>query len=179
MGRLLSLPVRSAAGEAALLRRELIASLRDRRAPVVEEMVDAVQRAGLVPALQVGGVPAGRRLDPAVQIMLAAWEHNRPLHPVELDALRDLGREVAAAGMPLWRLLSAVQVAAQAGWQCAVQHAVPVMDSARRPGMAGQLVGDLSVELLDVVGRMQAQIAAGYGEVRTAARHLPVIPAGG
>jgi len=172
MGKLLTLPIRTVAGEAALLRREVLASLAERRAAVVADMVEAVDRAGLTALLQVGEVPIAERVDAAAQIMLAAWDHSRPLGAVELDALRELGRDVAAAGVPLWRLLTAVQAAAQAGWQYTVEHIVALMDATRRPGTAGQLVGDLSAELLQVVGRMQAQLAAGYGETRTGRRPI-------
>ncbi len=169
VGKLLYLPIRSAAGEAALLRAELVERLQERRSTVVEEMVDALHRAGLATVLQVGQTHVAERLDQAVVIMLAAWEHHRPLHAVELDALAALGAEVARAGIPLWRLLSAVHQASRAGWQYVLEHALALADGGRRPGTASQLIGDLSVELFEVVGRIEAQLAAGYGDARTPA----------
>src|SRR5258707_9581239 len=86
-GKLLQLPLNSLAGDAAAMRAELVARLRERRSAVVEEMVEAVYGGGLAPVLQVGGVPLAERLDAGVRIALAAWEHHRPLHATELDAL--------------------------------------------------------------------------------------------
>lgn len=169
MGRLLQLPLHTAAGDAAAVRAELVARLRERRAAVVEEMCEAVHRAGLVGVLSVGQQSLAQRLDQAVVIMLAAWEHGRPLHAAELDALAALGGEVAAAGVPLWRLLSAVHHASRAGWQYALEHALTLADAGRRPATLGQLVGDLSVELFDLVGRIESQLAAGYGDTRRVA----------
>src|SRR5690348_8061225 len=100
-GKLLFLPISSAPGDAASLRAELVGQLRERRAAVVEEMIDALHRAGLATVLQVGERRVAERLDIAAGIMLAAWEHHRPLHVAELDALAELGAEVARAGVPL------------------------------------------------------------------------------
>jgi len=166
MGKLLRLPVTTAAGEAAALRAELVTRLRERRGAVVEEMAEAVHRAGLTPVLGVGQVPVAQRLDVAVRIMLAAWERHRALEAAELDALADLGADVARAGVPLWRLLSAVHHAGRAGWHCALEQATLVSDGGRWPGAAMQLVADLSVELFDVVARIQSQVAAGYAGSR-------------
>jgi hypothetical protein len=167
MGRLLYLPLNTVAGDFAALRGELVARLQERRPAVVDEMVQALHRAGLVPVLQVGEVPVAERLDTALCIILAAWEHRRPLHPAELDALRALGRAVAGADVPLWRLLRAVHQATVAGWQYVLQHALALGDSARRPGSMGQLIAELSTELLEVVGRIESQMAAGYAETGT------------
>lgn len=166
MGKLLRLPITTTAGEAAALRAELVARLRERRGTVVTEMAEAVHRAGLTPVLGVGEVPVAERLDVAVRIMLAAWEHHRPLEAVELDALADLGADVARAGVPLWRLLNAVHHASRAGWHYALDQAVAVSDGGRRPAAAVQLVADLSVDLFDIVARIQSQVAAGYAGSR-------------
>jgi hypothetical protein len=170
-GKLLQLPLNSVAGDAAAMRAELVALLRERGTTAVEEMVEALHRAGLAPILQVGAVPLAERLGDGVRIALAAWEHHRPLHATELDALADLGCEVARAGIPLWRLLSAVQNAARAGWQYALEHAL-ALDPGHRPGTTAQLIGDLSVELFELVGRIEAQIAVGYGDTRGAPDRL-------
>ena len=177
-GKLLQLPLNTIAGEAAALRAELVARLRERRGAIVEEMAEALHGAGLTPVLEVGGVPVAERLDAALRIVLATWEHHRPLHATELDALADLGAAAAGAGVPLWRLLSAVQQASRAGWHYTVGHAVALVDTGRRPVTAVQLVGDLSIELFDVMGRMQSQLAAGYADARgaTAARSRARVP---
>jgi hypothetical protein len=165
MGRVLYLPMASAAGETAALRSQVVEVLGQRRAALVEEMAAAVRRAGLGPLLETGGVAVERRLDEAVGITLAAWERRRQLHVAELDALRAFGIAVAHAGIPLWRLLSAVQHAARAGWEYAVEQSLAVVEESPRPRLAARLVADLSVEMFDLTSRIQAQIAAGYGEV--------------
>jgi hypothetical protein len=175
MGRLLHLPLGSAAGDTAALRSEVVAVLRQRQVAVVEEMAAAVRRAGLAALLEVGDVAIERRLDQAVRITLDAWEHERPLNVLELEVLRQMGIAVARAGVPLWRLLTAVQQAARAGWAYAMEQAVAVVEGGRRPGMAARLVGELSLDLLELVGRMQAQIAAGYGEVSHSRRLTPLL----
>jgi hypothetical protein len=176
MGVLLHLPAGTIAGDSAALRAELVQALRARRPVAVEEMVAAVHRAGLAGLLDVGDLAIEQRLDAAVRITLSAWERNRALQAGELEELRTLGAAVARAGVPLWRLLTAVQSAAQAGWQYAVEHAVALLDSAQRPGIAGRLIADLSVDLFALVGRIEAQIAAGYGETRFAAEPRVLLP---
>jgi len=175
MGRVLYLPVGSAAGESAALRAQVVEVLRERRPALVEEMCAGVRRHGLGRLLETGGVALERRLDEAVRITLAAWERRRPLHSVELDALRAIGMAVAHAGIPLWRVLSAVQHAARAGWEYAVEQSLAVVEESPRPRLAARLVAELSVEMMELVGRIQAQIAAGYGDVvpprRTASAH--------
>src|SRR5260221_7109709 len=126
MGRVLHLPVSSAAGETAALRAQVVEVLGQRRAELVEEMSAAVRRAGLAAVLEIGGVALERRLDDSAGIVLAAWELRRPLHVTELDALRALGIALGRSGMPLWRLLSAVQHAARAGWDYAAEQALAV-----------------------------------------------------
>ncbi|HXA28656.1 MAG TPA: hypothetical protein VN193_07890 [Candidatus Angelobacter sp.] len=170
MGRVLFLPVASAAGETAALRGQVLEALRQRRTAVVEEMCAGVRREGLGPLLETGGVALERRLDDAVQVALSAWERRRPLRCAELDALRAVGSTVACAGIPLWRLLDAVQHAARAGWDYVVEQALAVVEDSPRPRLAARLVADLSVEMLELVGRMEGQIAAGYGEVVPAQR---------
>jgi hypothetical protein len=161
-GKLLHLPVTTLAGEAAALRTELVARLDERRGAIVEEMAEALDRAGLTGVLEAGGEPIATRLDVALRIVLSAWEHHRPLHAIELDALAAIGAAAAKSGVPLWRLLSAVQQAGRAGWHYTVGHAVALVDVGRRPTATVQLVGDLSIELFDLMGRMQSQLAAGY-----------------
>jgi hypothetical protein len=170
MGRLLYLPVGSAAGETAALRRHAVDVLRQRRPTLVEQMSVAVRRSGLAPLLEIGGVAVERRLDEATRMVLAAWERRRPLRMEELDALRDLGTAVGRSGVPLWRLLNAVQCAAGAGWDYAVEQVLAVVEDGRRPHLAARLVAELSLETLELVGRIQAQIAAGHGEVAQAPR---------
>ncbi len=169
MGRLLQLPLHTLAGDAAAARAELLVRLRERRGALVEEMAEAVHRCGAANVLQVGTMTLLERMEVACDIVLAAWEHHRPLTATELDALAALGGEVAAAGMPLWRLLTAVQHAARGGWQYALEHTLALPETGRRPGALAQLVGDLSVELYEVVGRMEAQLALGYGDTRRSA----------
>jgi hypothetical protein len=176
MGVLLHLPAGTVAGDSAALRAELVHALRQRRPVAVDEMVQAVSRAGLTGLLDVGDLAIEQRLDAAVGITLSAWERNRTLQASELEELRTLGAAVARAGVPLWRLLTAVQSAAQAGWQYAVEHAVALLDSAQRPGLAGRLIADLSVDLFALVGRIEAQIAAGYGETRFASEPKVLLP---
>lgn len=166
LGKLLHLPITTAAGDVAALRAELVERLRERRTAVIEEMVDAVQRAGLATVLQVGNVALAHRLDQAVGIMLDAWEHRRPLRGAELEEIAELGAAVARSGVPVWRLLSTVQQATRAAWQYVLEHALALGERGRRPGTASQLIGDLSVELFEVVGRIEAQLAAGYADTR-------------
>ena len=175
-GRILRLPVTSIPGETVALRAEVVAVLRDRHVRLVDEMCVAVRGAGLGPVLETGGVALERRLAEAVRMVLGAWEHGRPLHADELDAVRDLGSAVARAGIPLWRLLNAAQGAARAGWQYAVEHAVAVVEEARRPRLAALLVGELSLETMDVVGRIEAVLAAGYGDVLPPRRLAEPLP---
>jgi hypothetical protein len=164
MGRLLYLPVGTVAGDTVALRREVIAVLRERRVAVVEEMSAAVRRAGLAALLELGHVAVERRLDAAVRTVLDAWEQDRPLRAGELEALRQLGLAVGRTGSPLWRLLSAVHHAARAGWDYAVAQALAVVEESGRPRLAARLVGELSVNALELATRAQAQLAAGYGE---------------
>jgi hypothetical protein len=170
MGRLLFLPVGSVAGDTVALRSEVILVLRERRAAMVEEMATVVRRSGLSHVLELGHVALERRLDAAARTVLGAWEHDRPLRAAELEALRQHGIAVARAGMPLWRLLNAVHHASRAGWDYAVAQAVAVVEDSRRPHLAARLVGDLSVEALELATRAQAQLAAGYGEVAQSRR---------
>lgn len=168
MGRLLFLPVGTVAGDTVALRSEVIVVLRERRLAMVEEMATAVRRAGLAHVLEMGHIGLERRLDAAVRTVLDAWEHDRPLRADELEALRHHGIAVARAGIPLWRLLNAVHHASRAGWDYAVAQAVAVVEDSPRPRLAARLVGDLSVDALELATRAQAQLAAGYGEVAPA-----------
>ena len=167
MGRVLRLPTGTPAGDAAAMRAELVACLGERRPVVVEEMVDAVRRAGLAHLLEVGGVAVERRFDDAVRLALRSWADDRPLQTVDIATLRELGATAAAAGVPLARLLTAVNRATRAGWEYALDHAVALADTARRPGLASRLIGEMSVGLLEVVGRIEAEIAVGYSEAGT------------
>jgi hypothetical protein len=165
MGILLRFPLGSVAGDTTALRREVVSALRERRAQAVEEMDAALKRAGLAGVLELGPTPVELRLDSVARIVLAAWEHNRPLRSTDLEELRHLAVTVARAGVPLSRLLAAVNVAARAGWEYAADQAVAVLSTAR-PGLAGRIVGDLSIVLLELLGRIEGQLAIGYGEGR-------------
>lgn len=179
MGQVISLPLHSVAGETASLRRQLIGCLAERRDLLVDEMVDAVLRVGLVSVLQPDGVSAGTRIAAAVDAMLDIWEHSRPLEAHEMDALRTLGEEVGRAGVPLWRLLSGGHEAVRAGWEYALHHAVATLDNTWRTATAVQLAGDLSHELLDVVGRAAAQLAAGYADTAGGRGRIGGVPGRG
>jgi hypothetical protein len=172
MGRVLRLPVTSVPGETVSLRAEVLEVLRGRRAALVEEMCGAVRRAGLAPLLETGGVALERRVDQAVRAVLEA----RPLSAAEVDDLRALGAAVARAGTPSWRLLNAVQVAARAGWEFTVEHALSVVEDARRPRLAARLVAELSVAAMDVLGRVETLLVLGYGDVRPPRRVAPAEP---
>jgi hypothetical protein len=170
MGRLLFLPGGTLAGDNVALRSEVIVVLRERRLALVEEMAAAVRRAGLAHVLELGQVSLERRLETATRTVLDAWEHDRPLRAAELEALRQHGVAVARAGMPLWRLLNAVHHASRAGWDYAAAQAIAVVEDSSRPRLAARLVGDLSVDALELATRTQAQLAAGYGEVTPSRR---------
>lgn len=165
MGRVLRLPATSVPGETVALRTEVVAVLRNRHTALVDEMCAGVRRAGLASVLETGGVALERRLAEAVRIVLGAWERGRPLHAEELDDLRDMGGAVARAGIPLWRLLNAVQTAARAGWEYAVGQAIAVVEEARRPRLAAHLVAELSLETMQVAGRIEAALALCYSDV--------------
>jgi hypothetical protein len=165
MGRLLRLPVTSVPGETAALRTEVVQVLSRGYGALVDEMAGAVRRAGLARVLETGGVALERRLAEAARMVIAAWADRRPLHADELDALGRIGTEVGRAGIPLWRLLNGVQVAARAGWDWCVEQAVAVVEESPRPCLAARLVGELSMEMMEVVGRIEARLAAGYGDV--------------
>ncbi len=175
MGRVLRLPVTSVPGETAALRAEVVEVLGRSYPALVEEMAAAVRRAGLASVLETGGVALERRLAEAARMVIRAWAERRRLRAEELDALGDLGGAVARAGIPLWRLLNGVQVAARAGWEHAVEQAVAVVEESRRPRLAARLVGELSLETMEVVGRIEARLAAGYGEVLPP-RRLAAVP---
>lgn len=163
-GKLLHLPVNTLAGDAAALRTELVAQLRERCSTVVDEMADALQRSGLAPVLRLGEFSVTELLDAGQRIALAAWEDHRPISAAELDAIAALGNAVARAEVPLYRLLSAVQQAARAGWQFAVEMALALEPGSRRSAAHPQLVADLSVELFELVGRIECQLAVGHGD---------------
>jgi hypothetical protein len=174
MGRVLRLPVTSAAGETAALRAEVVEVLRSRRSGLVEEMCGAVRRAGLAPLLETGGVALERRVDQAVGMAFAAWGRGRPPDAAEAEGLRALGAAVARSGVPSWRLLNAVQVAARAGWEYTAEHALFVVEEARRPRLAARLVAELAVAAMDVLGRVETLLAMGYGDVRPPRRAAAV-----
>ncbi|HZS14081.1 MAG TPA: hypothetical protein VFC09_05735 [Candidatus Dormibacteraeota bacterium] len=165
MGRVLHLPISSVPGEGMALRAEVVGALQERRSSLVDAMSAAVRRAGLASLLEVGDVALERRLDGAARVALSVWTHSRPLEGAELEAVRRLGRAVGCTGAPLWRLLSAVQHATRAGWEHAVEQALAVVEESCRPRLAARLVAELSLETMELAGRVQAQLAAGYGEV--------------
>jgi hypothetical protein len=165
MGVLLRFPLGSVAGDTTALRREVVSALRERRPQAVEEMAAALKRAGLAGVLELGPTPVELRLDSVARVTLAAWEHNRSLRTTDLEELRHLAVIVARAGVPLSRLLASVNVAARAGWEYAADQAVAVLSTAR-PGLAGRIVGDLSIVLLELLGRIEGQLAVGYAEGR-------------
>jgi len=173
MGRVLRLPVTSVPGETAALRAEVVEVLRSRRTSLVDEMCSAVRRAGLAPLLETGGVALERRVDQGVRMAFAAWADGRSPGAAEVDRVRALGAAVARAGIPSWRLLSAVQVAARAGWEYAAEHTLSVAEEARRPRLAARLVAELSVAAMDMLGRVEALLALGYGDVQPPRRLAP------
>jgi hypothetical protein len=176
-GRLLSLPPATAAGESTALRGEVLDRLRLHRVALVEDMAVAVRRAGQAPLLEVGGEALERRLDQAALLALAAWEDCRPLRSPELDALRRVGAAVARSGIPLWRVLGAVQLAARAGWDHVVAQALAVVEDSRRPRLAAHVIAGLSADALEVVGRIEAEIAGGHGEAVAEQRPATRLPA--